>query len=296
MKRRDFLQYTGLTAMALSISGFKYFNGTTYVGDCETTTDILGPFYRPESPLKNNLVIPGLKGEIVEISGVIRRPDCQTVIPDAKIELWHCDPEGVYDNHSDAFKYRGTTFSDENGKYIFKTQMPIPYDAGNGNIRPAHFHFLFSASGYQDLITQIYFKGDPHLENDIMASNPKSELRILNINTENGHNHILFDCTMKKKLDLSFNSFRMITGKYQNVNNNIETIELFEHNKSLWIKNQVFGTRYDYIGKNKFRLAGLPDDFKNEMEINIDEMRNVSVLKTTIAPGRIKETIVYKKI
>ena len=57
MKRRDFIKTTALSAVAISASGFIRRDGNRYVGDCETTTDILGPFYRPDSPVRNNLVI-----------------------------------------------------------------------------------------------------------------------------------------------------------------------------------------------------------------------------------------------
>ena len=98
MKRRQFIVSTALTAIAFSASGFVRFNGVNFEGDCETTTDILGPFYRPESPVRSNLIIPGDSGLIVELSGTIKHNDCITPYKNAKIELWHCDSEGVYDN------------------------------------------------------------------------------------------------------------------------------------------------------------------------------------------------------
>jgi protocatechuate 3,4-dioxygenase beta subunit len=78
-------------------------DGEKYVGDCETTTDILGPFYRPDSPVRNNLILEGQTGNPVELSGLIRHKDCTTPYKNAKIELWHCDSKGIYDNHSPAF-------------------------------------------------------------------------------------------------------------------------------------------------------------------------------------------------
>ena len=45
----------------------------------------------------------------------------------------------------------GIEISSDYGKYKFISQMPVPYDAGGGLIRPAHFHLMISASGYQSL-------------------------------------------------------------------------------------------------------------------------------------------------
>ena len=78
MKRRQFITNTSLTAIAISTTGFISFNGKSYDGNCETTTDILGPFYRPDSPVRNNLVIPGSSGLLVELSGTIKHNDCIT--------------------------------------------------------------------------------------------------------------------------------------------------------------------------------------------------------------------------
>ena len=49
MKRRTFLKTSALSAIAVSATGFVRLEGDRYVGDCETTSDILGPFYRPDS-------------------------------------------------------------------------------------------------------------------------------------------------------------------------------------------------------------------------------------------------------
>ena len=75
MQRRSFLKNTALSAIAISATGFIRFDGKRYIGDCETTSDILGPFYRPDSPMRSNLVIAGDKGDLVELSGKIMQQD-----------------------------------------------------------------------------------------------------------------------------------------------------------------------------------------------------------------------------
>jgi protocatechuate 3,4-dioxygenase beta subunit len=177
MKRRDFLKSSAFSAIAISATGFIRFDGKQYTGDCETTSDILGPYYRPNSPVRNNLRINGDAGELVELSGYIRHSDCSTPYKNAKIELWHCDLKGIYDNQSGEFRYRGTVFTDEKGFYSFQTIFPVAY-AGEGFIRPAHFHMMVTAEGYQPLITQLYFKGDEHIKDDVYASSPNAKRRI----------------------------------------------------------------------------------------------------------------------
>jgi catechol 1,2-dioxygenase len=66
MQRRSFIRNSAFTAIAVSASGFIRFDGKNYVGDCETTTDIIGPFYRPDSPVRNNFIVTGDPGIPVE--------------------------------------------------------------------------------------------------------------------------------------------------------------------------------------------------------------------------------------
>ena len=122
--------------------------GKFFEGDCETTTDILGPFYRPDSPVRNSLRVPGDPGALVELSGTVKHNDCITPYNNAKIELWHCDSKGVYDNSSDKYLYRGTSYCNEEGEYSFKTILPVPYDTGGGDFRPAHFHLMITPKNH----------------------------------------------------------------------------------------------------------------------------------------------------
>jgi catechol 1,2-dioxygenase len=256
MDRKSFLKSTALCAMAVSTSGFIRFNGTNYEGDCETTSDILGPFYRPNSPVRSNLVVKNMPGELIQLTGMVRHNDCKTPYKKARIEVWHCDSKGVYDNSSDEFRYRGTTYSDENGQYSIKTILPPPYDAG-GFTRPAHFHLMVTAEGYQSLVTQLYFSGDSHIVKDTWASSPKAKKRILEVRSVNdGTKKVSFDINMAKKLSVEPESIGRLTGLYTDEKNKSKTLEFFKQSNSLWLKNNVFGIDLEYIDNNKFQPKG----------------------------------------
>ena len=268
MKRRTFTKLAGLSAVAVSTSGWVQFNGTSYVGDCETTTDILGPFYRPDSPVRDNLVIKGAPGDTVELSGIVRHKDCMTPYKDAKVELWHCSSDEVYDNDSDEYRYRGTTFCDAEGRYSFTTQMPVPYDAGGGLIRPAHFHIMISAHGYQSLITQIYFQGDAHLSEDTSSASPQAKSRILEIGEQNGIKKVTFDCNMNDRLKASYTALNSIVGTYKNEKDG-KTREFFAKDDELWQKNEVFGESYVYTGNNVFETSGMPPGLYEKLHFKL---------------------------
>ena len=63
MNRKKFIISSSLTAVSLTTFGsiIKDFNGA-FTGDCDTTNDILGPFYRPDAPIRSDLTYEGLVG------------------------------------------------------------------------------------------------------------------------------------------------------------------------------------------------------------------------------------------
>lgn len=260
MERRLFLRSTALFAVSVSATGFIRFNGTNYEGDCETTTDILGPFYRPNAPVRADMRIAGDVGQKVLLSGQIRHKDCKTPLKNACVELWHCDAKGVYDNESAEFKYRAKTYCDDKGKYHFDTIIPVPYDVGNGNIRPAHFHMMITADGYQALITQLYFSGDKHIASDTWASSPTAKKRVLDIkNGTGGVKAVSFDVTMLEKIPADAAVIDRLAGTYVGTDDSRKPVGFFKRDGLLWIKDPESingGYPLQYAGDNTFEAYG----------------------------------------
>lgn len=296
MERRIFLKNTAISAVAVSAYGFVSFNGDRFVGDCETTSDILGPYYRPKSPVRNNLLVKGEAGDPIELSGLIRHTDCVTPYPKAKIELWHCDGKGIYDNASSEYRYRGTTFSDENGHYSFTTIFPVPYDVGNGHTRPAHFHLMITAEGYMPLVTQLYFNGDSHISKDPYASSSKAKRRILDIQkTNSGSKKVVYDVSMSEVLTLEAASIDKLTGVYTDIVTKEKSIELFKHDNTLWIKNEAFGNKFEYAGNNMFREADNPEGYYWKLLFEIQASDGIQLTESYIDDDQVKQTTVYQK-
>jgi protocatechuate 3,4-dioxygenase beta subunit len=259
MQRRSFLKNSALCAVAVSASGFIKFDGKNYTGDCATTTDIIGPYYRPNAPLRNNLLMPDSTSDVVELSGVIKHKDCITPLKGACVEIWHCDGKGVYDNDSAEFRYRGKTYCDAKGKYSFRTALPIPYDVGNGSTRPAHYHLLISAAGYQELVTQIYFTEDPHLSEDPSSSSPAAKTRILEKQKlQNGEIGVVFNVTMMENLPADPAAIDKLTGVYIGEDEKKERREFFKRDNQLWLKDNTptGGDPFYYTGNNTFTMYG----------------------------------------
>lgn len=190
-----------LTAVGMSTMGCAIKTPAgTFEGDCETTNDILGPFYRPNAPFTNDITFNGLKGIRIQLKGTAYQPDCKTPLKNTLVEIWHCDADGNYDNDSDLFKHRASFLTKDDGQYDFLTILPGKYL--NGKLyRPAHIHFRVSSPNYKELISQIYFKGDPHITEDPWASQSKANLRVLPLIPENtkGELSIKFDIFLSEK-------------------------------------------------------------------------------------------------
>lgn len=293
MKRRKFAKLATLGAVAISAFGFINFNGRRYEGSCETTTDILGPFYRPDSPVRSNLVLKDAPGDIVELSGTIRQKDCVSALKNAKVELWHCSFDEVYDNESDDYRYRGTQYTNSWGSYRFITQMPVPYEVRDGNYRPAHFHLMISAKGFQTLVTQIYFTGDPYLQLDGLSSAPKAKKRILTFEEEDSKKSLIFDVNMNDRLDPSPESLDKLVGVYVDKQSGYKE-EFFAAKNQLWKKNEVFGEFLSYLGDNNFEQYGLPKEESVVLKFDLLNKNNVNLTITVRRKNAPKPEMIFK--
>lgn len=255
MQRRTFIKNSTLTVISVSAFGVLNWNGKNFEGDTPTTTDILGPFYRPGAPMRTNLRLVNSNGTPIVLKGYIFKEDGKTPINNALVEIWHCDENEVYDNTSDEYKYRGGQKTKTDGKYEFKSILPVPYKADpkdETSWRPAHIHMRVSVTNQQDLITQIYFKGGKYLETDKWASAPQAVNRILNISkNKSGDNEIVFNVVMSKEIPLDKKVYDRVTGLFDIGSDNV--IEFIKNDDLLFMKwNGQLSADLKYIGNNTF--------------------------------------------
>src|SRR5258708_7439830 len=218
MQRRKFIQNSGFAAIAIGVFGNVAWSKDGFIGDTPTTTDILGPFYRPGAPMRTNINSKDYTGHLFHVSGTVFKEDGKTPFKNCLIEIWQCDENRVYDNISDEYRYRGMQRTGNEGNYHFICMHPIPYPvAENSPVwRPAHIHLLVSGAGQQDLITQIYLEGDPYLASDMGSMSPQAVKRIMKIK-RNARNEesIRFDIVMAKEFKPDNTVFEKLTGVYE---------------------------------------------------------------------------------
>jgi catechol 1,2-dioxygenase len=138
-----------------------------------TADNILGPYHRAGAPFRAK-VTPVLEpGTPLLISGRVWGQDTRKPMPNTVIDIWQANAQGRYDNDdpkrppaANVFLNRARLVTDENGYYEYETIHPGPYRIDQKTWRPAHIHYWVRAAGYRELITQLYFRGDPHNRTD----------------------------------------------------------------------------------------------------------------------------------
>lgn len=147
-----------------------------------TKTSLLGPFYRNDSPHRQlgDSITDKASGKEIVLFGAVT-DTAGTPIPNASVEIWQPDDEGVYDMQRDenAIDLRGHFYTGNDGLYYCRAVTPlgymIPMDGPVGNMiraqhrhgyRPAHIHFLVGAEGCRELVTALYLADDDHIDSD----------------------------------------------------------------------------------------------------------------------------------
>jgi len=122
-------------------------------GDEPTVRQGEGPYFKPSSPQRADLLEPNPGVRLVEMSGLVLTRACRPV-ERALIDLWHADQRGEYD--TTGFRYRGHLFTDADGRYRFRTILPALYTG-----RTRHYHVKVQAPERPVLTTQLYFPDEP---------------------------------------------------------------------------------------------------------------------------------------
>jgi hydroxyquinol 1,2-dioxygenase len=154
-------------------------------GQTETTANLLGPFWRMNSPHTENggsIVRSPTPGPALFVNAWIKDQSGRP-IEGAEIDIWHSSPEGFYENQDPVqadMNLRGKFTTGKDGHFSFRSVKPagypIPIDGpvgellraqGRHNMRPAHLHFLIYRTGFKTLISQVYVPDDPNIDTDV---------------------------------------------------------------------------------------------------------------------------------
>ncbi|MFI6549339.1 intradiol ring-cleavage dioxygenase [Streptomyces prunicolor] len=164
-------------------------------GGVSTESTVLGPFHMVESPPRE----PGAdialdsKGPPCLVTGRVTGPDGEPV-PAALVDVWQANEEGFYDVQQPGVQpetnLRGLFTADDDGRFWFRSIVPryypIPDDGPVGELlaatgrhpnRPAHVHFIVTASGYAPVTTHLFVEGSPYIDSDAVFGVKESLIR-----------------------------------------------------------------------------------------------------------------------
>ncbi len=112
---------------------------------------------------------PRATGEWLDLFGAVRDESGRSV-DGVTVEIWQCDvfgsyrhPRGAGSQVDEAFQGFGSTVSDSQGRYRFRTIKPAPYPG-----RTPHIHVLLRHPAWGELVSQLFVAGLPANERDFL--------------------------------------------------------------------------------------------------------------------------------
>ncbi len=176
---------------------------------------LVGPFYRANAPFRDrgaSIATEDTAGTRVRISGRVLDFENRTPLKGAILDIWQAATNGFYENQDENqldYNLRGRFRTDENGTFeivaLMPTAYPVPTDGPVGELlnaaqrppmRPAHIHFIVTVPGHETLITQVFVKGDPMIEEDVVFT--ASDNMIGDFQKEGDHFRLNIDFPLKR--------------------------------------------------------------------------------------------------
>jgi len=163
-------------------------------GALPTPEQVEGPFHPIEDQPDKDLDLVWVKGhekpatgDVILVRGRVLNLDGE-VLPDALVDVWQANHHGRYAHPEDRnsapldphFQGWGLLKSEAEGTYSLKTIRPGAYPLsflGGDGWRCQHIHFKVSHPMARPLTTQMYFQGDPLIEQDLEIKKAPVEQR-----------------------------------------------------------------------------------------------------------------------
>jgi protocatechuate 3,4-dioxygenase beta subunit len=190
LHRRDVLQIAAIFGAMSAFSPVKLALAQSTLP--RTPDQILGPFY-PVAKMPDTVGdltrLPGrtgrAAGQVLNVMGRVLNIKGEPV-RGATLEVWQANTYGRYTHPADTnpaaldpnFEGFALLKTDAEGRYKFKTIKPGPYPVGPNIIRPPHIHLRLIGQD-DELVTQMYFDGEPLNEQDRFLQSTLPERRAL---------------------------------------------------------------------------------------------------------------------
>ena len=129
-----------------------------------------GPFYPTALPADTDNDLVQVRGASARAMGIVLHLQGRVLdgsergLAGATVEIWQSDAQGIYDHprqrgrerRDSAFQGFGRMTVDAEGRYSFRTLVPVAYPG-----RAPHIHFKVATADGRRLTSQFYLAGDP---------------------------------------------------------------------------------------------------------------------------------------
>ncbi len=189
-KRQEFILWSDTLGLSMLVDALAH---ELPAGATEST--VLGPFYVPDSPLREygeSMLAESTPGVPVLVTG--RVLDLTGApIAGAELDVWQNGADRLYTvqrPEAPEDHLRGRYLTRGDGSYAFVGVRPVPYTipddgpvgamlsaTGRHPWRPAHIHMIVRAPGYRTLTTHIFDAASEYLDSDAVFAVKPSLLR-----------------------------------------------------------------------------------------------------------------------
>ena len=189
-RRQEFILFSDALGLSMLVDALAH---QLPAGATEST--VLGPFYVPDSPLRqygesmlteSTDGIPAwVYGRVLDVGGA--------PIAGAELDVWQNGADMLYTvqrPEAPEDHLRGRYLTRDDGSYAFVGVRPVPYTipddgpvgtmlsaTGRHPWRPAHIHMIVRAPGYRTLTTHIFDAASEYLDSDAVFAVKPSLLR-----------------------------------------------------------------------------------------------------------------------
>jgi hydroxyquinol 1,2-dioxygenase len=188
-KRQEFILWSDTLGVSMLVDAIAH-----HTLDGATESTVLGPFYVPDSPLRENGAniaeqeagVPAwVHGRVLDLDGA--------PIAGAELDVWQNGENELYavqDPEAPDDHLRGRFITDPEGWFAFRAVRPVPYPipddgpvgqmlnaTGRHPWRPAHIHMVVRAPGFKSVTTHIFDASSEYLEDDAVFAVKPSLLR-----------------------------------------------------------------------------------------------------------------------
>ena len=222
MKRREFIRHSALGLAAIGTSGLilrsdalptprshdadvaeemfgSFAIDDKKIGELKPTVPRdLGPFYRTGAPYRAKVTPPFEPGTVLVVTGRVWSFGTKKPLTGVTLDLWQVDNQTKdYSNGNGDFKNRGRLMTDENGAYEFETVHPVPYTPSPSFWRSPHIHFIATAAGHKQLVSELFFKGDDKQDVDRLFHPSLAMTAVTKTSNGQKYEHVVFDIVLE---------------------------------------------------------------------------------------------------